>query len=67
MGIFLKNAYTFSAGSLIFAKNGVDRKGPNINRNDWEGLEGRTTLMVFFNLWKGVNLSEEDRYQRDFA
>ena len=27
-------------------KKGTDKKGPQINRNDCEGPQGRTTLMV---------------------
>jgi len=28
-------------------KNGTDKKGPQINRNDCEGPLGRTTLKVY--------------------
>jgi NADH dehydrogenase (ubiquinone) flavoprotein 2 len=31
-------------------KNGTDKKGPQINRNDCEGPQGRTTLKVQYKI-----------------
>ena len=38
-------------------KNGTDKKGPQINRNDCEGPQGRTTLMVFFFIYLGCQFT----------
>jgi hypothetical protein len=35
-------------------KNGTDKKGPQINRNDCEGPQGRTTLVVIYLFYKRV-------------
>lgn len=34
-------------------KNGTDKKGPQINRNDCEGPQGRTSLQVEIKLFRG--------------
>jgi NADH dehydrogenase (ubiquinone) flavoprotein 2 len=33
-------------------KAGTDKKGPQINRNDCEGPQGRTTLIVIFTIFR---------------
>lgn len=48
-------------------KKGTDKKGPQIDRNDCEGPMGRTSLKVCDMIFQGMNLTEEIRYERDFA
>lgn len=40
-------------------KNGTDKKGPQINRNDCEGPQGRTTLIVIRILCRELTLERK--------